>query len=32
MLESMPILKLIDRNPAESAVQNITTYVMPYYV
>jgi len=32
MQETMPSMKLIDRNPAESAVQNISTYVMPYYV
>ena len=30
--ESMPRIKLIDRHPAESAVQNISSYVMPYYI
>jgi len=30
--ESMPSLKLIDRHPAESAVQNISAYVLPYFV
>jgi len=30
--ESMPSMKLVDRHPAESAVQNISTYVMPYFI